>query len=78
MQIIRSAVTEQGGKRFVECDFADAVTLQDATQYIQFRVEINSEGHPRVPECLLEALRAARTPIGSEVQRLSALLPFDP
>jgi hypothetical protein len=76
MNVIRSAVVEQGGKRYVEYDFADAATLMDARQYVRFRIEIGSEGHPPVAKALLEGLDALRAAVGKESSRLSALAAF--
>jgi len=78
MNVIRSAIVEQGGTRYVEYDFADAATMMDARQYVRFRIEIGSEGHPPVANALLEGLGAVRAAVGKEVSRLSALAPFDP
>jgi hypothetical protein len=77
MNVIRSAVVEQGGKRYVEYDFADAVTMMDARQYVRFRIEIEGQGHPPVAKALLEGLGAVRAAVGKESSRLSALGPFD-
>jgi hypothetical protein len=60
MNVIRSAVVEQGGKRYVEYDFADAATMMDARQYVRFRIEIGSQGHPPIVKTLLEGLGAVR------------------
>jgi len=52
--------------------------MMDARQYVRFRIEIGSEGHPPVANALLEGLGAVRAAVGKEVSRLSALAPFDP
>jgi hypothetical protein len=77
MNVIRSAVVEQGGKRYVEYDFADAATMMDARQYVRFRIEIGSQGHPPIAKTLLEGLGAVRVAVTKESSRLSALGPFD-
>jgi hypothetical protein len=77
MNVIRSAVVEQGGKRYVEYDFADAATMMEASQYVRFRIEIGSQGHPPVAKALLEGLSAERAAVMKESNRLSALAPFD-
>ena len=73
MNVIRSAVVEQGGKRYVECDFADAATMMEASQYVRFRIEMGSQGHPPVAKALLGGLDAVRAALGKESSRLSAL-----
>ena len=77
MNVIRSAVVEQGGKRYVEYDFADAATMMDASQYIRFRIEIGRQGLPPVAKALLEGLGAVQSAVAKESSRLSALGPFD-
>jgi hypothetical protein len=65
MKLLRSAVIQENGRRFVECDIADQ-PIDSADEYICLRLSVDHEGHPRVPECLLEALRRARKLVGEQ------------
>jgi hypothetical protein len=52
--------------RYVECEFADSAS----SEYVRIRIGVDPEGHPRLAECLLEALRRVRGVITPEIQRL--------
>ena len=72
MQIVRQAVVETDGRRYVEIEFASD-GADDPDQFIEIRVQIPADGHPRLTEALLEGLRVAQKIVGAETQRLSAL-----
>jgi hypothetical protein len=69
MKLVRGAVIQEDGKRFVECEIANGPT-GSAAEYIRLRVEIDAAGHPRVPECLLAGLQRARAAITSQTTPL--------
>ena len=75
MKLIRSAVIDEEGRRFVEMDFYDESDLHlsanDRQPFVSFRVDIDQAGFPRLPEAAEEALRHVRGVIDVEIQRLS-------
>ncbi len=77
MKVIRSAIIDEEGRRFVEMDFDDDSDLHlsanDRQQFVSFRVDIDQAGFPRLPEAEEEALRSVRGVIDGEIQRLSTL-----
>jgi hypothetical protein len=72
--LVRTAVIEEGGKRFVEIDFSADPKSDQPSRYIRARAEISSSGHLIDAEAHLEALRILRNAIGDETQRLSQIV----
>ena len=73
MQIQKSAIIDTLTRRLVEMTFADQSKLEDASEFVSFRIPVAQTGHPRIPEVQLEALDRARSIIDVEIARLEAL-----
>ena len=72
-QLQKCLVSDENGKRYVEVELTVRGEAEGADQFLIARVEIDSEGHPRLPEAHLEGLQILRNAIGDETSRLSRL-----
>ncbi len=70
MQLFKSAVIDVADARTVEMVFTDGHEPDPAQETLSFRVAVNAEGSPRIPEAYLEALRAVRNVIDDEIHGL--------
>jgi len=70
MELIKSAVTEENGKRVVQCRFG-AVSARGIPQHAEICVEVDPSGYPLLAESLREALILVRDAISGEIQRLA-------
>ncbi len=73
MQLRKSAIIDTVTRRLVEMTFADQLELEDASEFVSFRIPVAQTGHPRIPEIQLEALGRARSVIAEEILRLENL-----
>ena len=71
--LLKSAVIETDGARAVEMVFTDGPEPELAQEVLTFRVPVDAEGYPRIPEAHLEALQSVRSVIGDEIQRLTRI-----
>ncbi len=70
MQIVRTAVIQEDGKRFVECEIAsgnELPILVPPSEYIRFRLAVDQEGDSRLTDCLVQALQGAQNLIGEQI-----------
>lgn len=74
MKVIRSALIEEGGNRYVEYVFADTPTLSEAEQFLHFRLRVDPEEHPHLEESQIAALLDVRAKVAAESSRISAQL----
>ncbi len=73
MQLFKSAVIDVAGARTVEMVFTDGSEPDPAKEALSFRIAVNAEGSPRIPEAYLEALRSVRNVIDDEIHRLERI-----
>ena len=72
MKLQKSTVIETE-HRLVEMTFADQPDLDQATEFLTFRIAVEREGYPRLPAAQLEALQRARDVIVAETQRIEQI-----
>ncbi len=77
MRLQKSAVIETQSRRVIEMVFADQPNLDDALEFLTFRVPVTQSGRPRLPELQLEALQHVREVIRDEIRRLDHTLSQD-
>ncbi len=70
LKLLKSAVIETDGTRAVEMVFTDGPEPELAQEVLTFRVHVDAEGYPRIPEAYLKALHSVRSVIGNEIDRL--------
>jgi hypothetical protein len=77
LHLIRYSITHEGDARYVDGLFAPEGQQDDPQEFVKFRLAISPEGHPRLPEALIDALTTLRGVAAAEREKTKNLGPFD-
>lgn len=77
MKLLKTAVTTEYGKEYVECRFANSLDKAEATEFLRFRVEVPPDTDPSLrgkkpsaPARVREGLRLVEEMIAAEKDKL--------
>jgi len=69
LELKHFSISDEGEKRFAEATFASD-SSDEPEELLTFRVQVDAEGYPRLPEAQLEALQRARNAIGAQERQI--------